>query len=149
MHNIASTLSIAQVLNPQTITASALSSGNIDMQGAETLAVVLLVGNISEALDGSHKIDVKIEHADDDGTGSPAAYGACTDSDVLNASGLVSGVFLTVDSNTEEQKRHVVEYIGGKRFVKVTATPTGLSTGGPVAMLALKGNLTQRPVSNS
>jgi len=149
MHTIISNHGIEQALMPQTIQGSALNSGNIDMQGAESLAIVFLVGNISETLSGSAKIDVKIEHADDDGAGSPGAYAACTDEDVLNFTGLTSGIFLSIDANTKEQKRHVIEYRGGKRFVKVTATPTGLSTGGPVAILALKGNLNQKPVSNT
>lgn len=149
MHNIVNNIGISQVIMPRTITSSALNSGNIDLQGAEALCVVLLVGDIAEALDGSHKIDVKIEHADDDGTGSPGSYGACADADVLNFSGLSSGVFLTIDAAGKEQKRHAIGYVGGKRFVKVTATPTGLSTGGAIAMLALTGNLNQLPVANT
>ncbi len=149
MHDIVNNLALTQVLTPQTIQGSALNSGNIDMQGAETLAVVVMVGNIADTLDASHRIDVKIEHADDDGTGAPGSYAACADADVLNATGLSSGIFVSVDSAGEEQKRHVIGYRGGKRFVKVTATPVSLSTGGAIAMLAIKGNLSSLPVTNS
>ena len=34
-------------------------------------------------------------------------------------------------------------------FVKVTATPTGLTDGGPIALLGLKANLSQLPANNS
>jgi len=149
MHNITSNVSISQVLSPQTIQASALNSGNIDTRGADSVSVVLLVGDIADTLSGSVRIDVKIEHADDDGTGSPGAYTACTDEDVLNFTGLSSGQFLSVDAGTKELKRYAIDYRGGKRFVKVTATPVSLSTGGPIAMLALKANLTQKPANNS
>jgi hypothetical protein len=149
MHNIVNNIGVAQALMPQTINTVALNSGNLDMQGAEALAVVLLVGDVSETLDASHRIDVKIEHADDNGSGAPGSYAACTDDDVLNFTGLTSGLFLSVDTGSKEQKRHVIGYVGGKRFVKVTATPTGLTTGGAIAMLALKGNLNQLPVVNS
>jgi len=149
MHNISNNIGIEQSLAPQTIQAVALNSGNIDCQGAEDLAVALLVGDIADTLSGSVRIDVKIEHADDDGTGSPGAYAACTDDDVLNATGLVSGVFLSIDAAGKEQKRHVIGYRGGRRFVKVTATPVSLATGGPIAMLALKGSLNQLPVANT
>lgn len=149
MHDLVNTLSIIQCLQPQTIQGSALHSGNIDMQGCEALAVVILLGDIADSLDADNRIDVKIEHADDDGTGSPAAYGACTDDDVLNFTGLSSGKFVAIDASGKEQKRHVIGYRGGKRFVKVTATPVSLSTGGPIAMLALKGNLSQVPQSNT
>ena len=149
MHDLVNSLSFNQVLMPQVIQASALDTGNIDMQGCDTLAVTLLVGNITDTLDGTHRIDVKIEHADDDGTGAPGAYAACIDTDVINFANLSSGKFLAIDSSTKEQKRHVIGYTGGKRFVKVTATPVTLSTGGPIAMLALKGALHQKPAANT
>ncbi|MBL8712277.1 MAG: hypothetical protein JNM12_05210 [Alphaproteobacteria bacterium] len=149
MHDLINTLSIQQTLRPQTVQGSALNSGNIDMQGAEALAIVVLVGDIADALDTSHRIDLKIEHAEDDGTGAPASYAACTDDDVLNFTGLTSGIFMAVDGSGDEQKRHVIGYRGGKRFVKVTATPVSLSTGGPIAMLAIKGNLSSLPVANT
>lgn len=149
MHDIISNIAVAQVLAPQTIQASALTSGNIDCQGSETLAVAVLVGNISDTLDASNRIDLKIEHADDDGTGSPGSYASCTDDDVLNATGLSSGIFMSLDANGKENARHVIGYRGGKRFVKVTATPVSIETGGPIAMVALKGNATSKPVSNA
>lgn len=149
MHDIISNIAVAQVLAPQTIQASALHSGNIDMQGCETLAVAVLVGNITDTLDSSNRIDLKIEHADDDGTGSPAAYGACADEDVLNATGLSSGIFATLNDSAKKNARHVIGYRGGKRFVRVTATPVSLETGGPIAMVALKGNTASKPVSNA
>jgi hypothetical protein len=149
MHNIVNNIGIAQALMPQTIQASSLNSGNIDMQGCETLAVVLLVGDIADTLDATHRIDVKIEHADDDGTGVPGSYAACTDEDVLNFASLSSGVFLSIDATGKEQKRHAIGYRGGRRFVKVTATPVSLTTGGAIAMLALKGNTSQKPVANT
>jgi|GEM_PF-1194313 len=149
MHNIVDNLKLEQALMPQTITTTALTSGNLDMLGVETLAVAVMVGNISETLSASAKVDLKIEHADDNGSGAPGTYVACTDMDVANFANLSSGLFLSINDNTKEQKRYVVEYRGAKRFVKITATPTGLTTGGAIAMLSLKGNVSQKPVSNS
>jgi len=149
MHNIVNNIGVAQVLSPQTIQGSALNTGNIDMQGVEALSVVILVGNIVDVLDSTHRIDLKIEHADDDGTGSPAAYAACTDDHVLNFTGLAAGLFQSVNSNSLELRRFVIDYRGGLRFVKVTATPVTLTTGGPIAMLALKGLPHERPVDNT
>lgn len=148
MHNPLHNETIEQSLAPQTIQATALNSGNIDMQGHETLAVAIMVGNIADTLSGSVKVDIKIEHADDNGSGAPGTYSACVDDDVLNYSGLVSGTFLTLDSNTKKSKRYVIGYRGGKRFVKVTAIPASLATGGPIAMLALKGQPAQKPALN-
>ena len=149
MHDLTNNILITQALAPQTIQGSALNSGNIDMQGAETLAVVVAVGNIVDTLDADNRIDLTIEHADDNGTGAPGSYAACTDEDVLNASGLIAGKFLAVSDAALENKRHVIGYRGGKRFVRVTATPVSLATGGPIAMLALKGLASHTPVSNA
>lgn len=149
MHDLVNNIGIEQSLMPQTIQASALNTSDIDTQGAEALAVVLLVGDIADTLSSSVRIDVKIEHADDDGTGSPDSYTDCVDADVLNFTGLSSGQFLSIDTSGEEQKRYMIGYRGGKRFVKVTATPVSLSTGGAVAFMTLKGNLGQLPVDNT
>lgn len=149
MHDIVSNISIIQAAMPQTIQAAAVTTGNIDCQGAENLSVAVLVGAIADTLGPSNRIDLKIEHADDDGTGNPAAYAACADADVLNFSGLIAGVFLSLDAAGKKQKRHVVAYRGGKRFVKVTATPVAIATGGPIAMVALKGGLSQKPAINA
>lgn len=147
MHDLLNSLGIAQVIAPQTVQAAPVNSGAIDMQGCESLAVIVAVGNIADTLDSTHRIDVKIEHADDNGAGAPGAFAACTDADVLAANGLADGMFLRIDAANLKNKRHVIGYSGNKRFVKVTATPVSLATGGPLAVIALKGNLAQRPTA--
>ncbi|MBI1215675.1 MAG: hypothetical protein GC185_07645 [Alphaproteobacteria bacterium] len=150
MHDITSNIGITQCLAPQTIDSSALDSGSIDMQGADCAAVAVFIGAMGDTLSGSARIDLKIEHADDDGAGAPGSFAACTDEDVLNFTGLdASGIFESVDADAKAQKRYVVGYRGGKRFIKVTATPTGLSSGGPVAMACLTGAPHEAPVDNS
>jgi hypothetical protein len=149
MRDIVNNTGFVQVMNPQTVQAAALNSGNIDLQGADALAVAVLVGNIADTLSGSVRLDLKIEHAEDDGTGAPASYANCTDEDVLNYSGLAAGVFKSLTANTDKNKRYVIGYRGGRRFVRVTATPVSLATGGAVAMLALKGESTQKPANNA
>lgn len=146
MHDILSNIAITQVAAPQEIKAAAVTSGPIDTQGADALAVAVLLGAFGDTLAAGKRVDLKIEHAEDDGSGAPAAYSPCTDDDVTGSEGLSSGIFAVVDANAEAEKRYVIGYRGGKRFVKVTATPTGLSTGGTIAMLALAGNLAQKPV---
>lgn len=150
LHDLISNVQVEQVLAPQTIQAAALNTGNIDTRGSGTVAVVLAVGNIVDTLTGSLRVDVKIEHADDDGTGNPSAYTACTDDDVLNFTGLTgTGIFLSLDAAGKKSKRYVIGYKGTKRFVKVTATPVSVVTGGPVAMLAMKGRTSMSPVNNA
>lgn len=145
MHDLINSLAVIQAIAPQTLLATPVTGSAIDMQGAESLAVIVAVGAIGDTLDASNRIDVKIEHADDDGSGNAGAYAACTDADVLRAASLNNGVFLSIDTAAKTGKRHAIAYQGGKRFVRVVATPVSLETGGPVAVLAIKGNLAQKP----
>ncbi len=149
IHDIVNNVLLEQSLTPQTIQASALNSGNIDCRAFGAVAIAVLVGNIADTLGASNRFDLKIEHADDDGTGNPGSYSACADDDVLNYSSLAAGVFLAVNANAMKSKRYIIGYRGGKRFVKVTATPVSLATGGPIAIATLKGLAAQKPVANT
>lgn len=149
MRDLLNNVKTEQALKPQTIQASALNSGNIDLQGFDSLAVVVAVGQIADTLGASNRLDLKIEHAEDDGTGAPGAYAACTDEDVIGATGLAAGLFMSVNADTKDNARYAVGYRGGRRFVKVTATPVSLATGGPVAMIALKGHPAAAPAVNA
>jgi hypothetical protein len=149
MHDIVNNIGVTQLLMPQTIHSSELDTGSIDTQGADIQSIVVLVGNITDTLSGSVRVDLSIQHADDDGTGNPTAFAACVDANVLNFSGLTSGIFASVNASGLAEKRYVIDYIGGLRFVKVIATPVGLTNGGPIAMLGLKGNLHEMPAVNS
>lgn len=145
MHDLINSLAVIQAISPQTLLATPVVGTAIDMQGAESLAVVVSVGAIGDTLDASNRIDVKIEHADDDGSGNAGTYAACTDADVLRAANLTNGVFLSIDAAGKAGKQYAIAYTGGKRFVRVTATPVSLESGGPLAVLAFKGNLAQKP----
>lgn len=144
MHDLINSLVITQASAPQVIDTTPVATGNIDMQGAESLLIVAAIGDIEETLGPSARIDLKIEHAEDN-DGSPAAYTACGLEDILGVETITDGIFASVNDDAKENKRHLVAYRGGRRFVRVTATPTGLTDGGAIALLAIKGNLAQRP----
>lgn len=144
MHDLINSLAVIQAVAPQTVLSAPVTGAAIDMQGAENLAFIVAVGAVGDTLDADNRIDVKIEHADDDGSGNAGAYAACGDADVLGASGLANGVFLSIDAAGKTNKRHTLAYQGGKRFVRVSATPVSLESGGAVAVLAIKGNLAQK-----
>lgn len=147
MKDIYNNVAVVQALTPATVQAAAVNSGNIDMQGYNSLTVVVAVGAIVTALTATEKLALTIEHADDDGTGAPAAYAACADADVLGFTGLVDGLFKTLNADTMDSKTYPIGYVGGKRFVKVTVTPTSITTGGPVGITALKGHPSFAPVT--
>ncbi|MDP2204755.1 MAG: hypothetical protein Q8K65_00445 [Alphaproteobacteria bacterium] len=148
MHDIIHNIGLSQVAAPQVMTSAPVTGAVIDTQGIGTLAVAVLLGAAADTLGVAVYIDLKIEHADDDGTGNPAAFTPCTDADVLPDMTLSSGVFKRIDSNAEANMRYALEYRGEKRFVKVSAVPAGLEDGAPIAMIALCGNPAQKPVDN-
>ncbi len=80
---------------------------------------------------------MKLEHSDDDSTYSNVAL-----ADVLGPSSVSSGV---VASSTTDQTFLEVGYVGGKRYIRVTLVPTGLSNGGPVAAWVVKGHPRHAP----
>lgn len=149
MHDIIHNIGVSQIAAPQTVTSGPIVSETIDMQGIGALAVAVMLGDTADTLGPSVYLDLKIEHADDNGAGAPAAFAACQGSDVKPDMALSNGVFKRVDSNAEADMRYAVEYSGGKRFVRITAVPQGLTEGIQVAMLALAANAAQKPVDNA
>ena len=135
-----------RALQIQTITGSPLNTGDVDLAGYYSAQVVVDFGDIDEmgtSPVGSAKIDIKLEHADDDGTGAAGAYAnvAAADIDGLTPS---SGVVATVTTDANEV---VFGYVGSRRFVRVTLTPTALTIGGPVGVWAMDGHAHLAPVT--
>ena len=140
-NNIAHAVAVA----PQTIAGSNLVSGNIDLAGFNAAEVVAYLGDIDELGGsplGAAKLEVKLEHADDDGTGSPGAYANVGLADVLGPSAVTAGI---VASTTGDGNFLEVGYLGDKRFLRVTLVPTALTNGGPVSAWIAKGSPRHAP----
>lgn len=135
---------------PVVITSSDVTTGDVDLQGYNSALLLVHVGAIVDALDASNKIALKLEHADDDGTGIADSYTDVTDDDVLsNLEAISSGIFKTLDADTDDSKLYAIGYTGGKRFIKLTAVPTSIGTGGPIGITVLKGHPAQLPVTQN
>lgn len=145
MHDLIHSLAVSQLIPPQRIAVATIASQTVDMQGAESLMLVVGVSSFADALDADCRVDYQLQHADDDGTGQPGAFADCTDADIDGFAGLNGGVFLKVDDADKALKSYKLAYIGVKRFVKVIVAPHALTTGGYTNVLAVKGNLAQRP----
>ncbi|MFQ5954715.1 MAG: hypothetical protein ACE5JZ_06610 [Kiloniellales bacterium] len=140
-NNIAHAVAVA----PQVISGSNLTSGNIDLQDFNSAEVVAFLGDIDElggSPVGAAKLEMKLEHADDDGTGSPGTYANVALADVLGPTSVSSGI---VASTTTDQNILAVGYVGEKRFIRVTLVPTGLTNGGPVSAWVTKGHPRHAP----
>lgn len=149
MQDLNSNVAPVHAIAAQTISqgGGALVSGNIDLAGFNAAQVVVHYGDIDEmgaSPQGSAQIAVKLEHADDDGAGAPDSYANVTDADVTGASGVAAGVVATVVSDLVPT---TAGYVGGKRFLRITLTPTGLTNGGPAGVIVNKGHPRHAPVS--
>ncbi len=136
-----------RALQIQTITGSPLNSGDVDLAGYYSAQVVVDFGDIDEmgtSPEGSAKIDIKLEHADDDGTGAAGVYAEVALADVIGPGSVTSGV---VASPTTDASVVRFGYVGGRRFIKVTLTPTGLTNGGPVGAWVEKSRPRHAPVA--
>ena len=138
-----SKLSVVHGIDAQVINTGggAKNSGDIDLQGFDSALILFNTGaNGGDTLSGTNKFTVKVEHADDDGTGSAGAYSDCDSSDIIGVTP-VAGVVVTIDDAAEDQASYAVVYIGDKRFVKITITPNGtLTNGNPCSVNIVKGH---------
>ena len=128
----------------QTITDTALQSGDIDLGGFNAAEVFVDFGTV-EGLSGSPSgvVAVKLEHAEDGGGGTPGTYAEVAVTDVLGPTSVAGGVVATVTAEGVAR----VGYLGGRRFLRVTLTPTGLGSGGPAGAWVLNGRPRHGPVA--
>jgi hypothetical protein len=148
MQDLNSNLAPVQALAARTIntTSGALVSGNVDLAGFNAAQIVVHFGEIIEmgaSPLGSAQIAFKLEHADDNGSGAPGTYANVTDADVSGVSGIAAGVVASPNSDLVPV---TVGYVGDKRFLRATLTPTGLTSGGPVGVIVNRGHPRHAPV---
>lgn len=126
----------AQVLNPINSTATKTSS-TIDTQGFNALSVVFALGLSADTLSGSVYWTLTLQHSDDGSTFTPVAATDCS-----------SGTYtIAVNATTADRQAYSIGYLGTKRYVQATATPTGSTPSGmPIGIVALKGSAGYRPV---
>lgn len=136
MRDIYGNILVTQISNPATSNTTRTSSA-VDLQGFNSLSMLVSLGQSGDTLSGSVYWTIKITHSNDDSTYTDAAA-----ADI--SAGAASVV---VNATTLDKTTYGFGYIGSKRYVKAVATPTGTHTNGtPMAMLALRGNAAYSPV---
>lgn len=137
MYNI---FNVQQVIDPANTTTD-VDSDAVDLQGYEGVLLAVAVGESGDSLSGTVKIELEVEHADDDGTGSPGAWTDVADDDLLNfVAGTNDGCFAVIDAAAEDDAVYTTSYIGTKRYVRVVANLVGShSNGTPIGAIAVKG----------
>lgn len=117
-------------LKLQEITSDTTTVGEeIDMDEFESLEMVIQAGTLT---DGT--FDVLVEEALDDGTGSPGAFSAVADADLL---GTEAGAQLVA---ADDDKTTKIGYLGQERFVRLSIVSTGTTSGGFLSAVGIKSH---------
>lgn len=149
MRDLHNNVAPVQALPAQTISqgTGALNTGAVDLGGFSGAQVVVHYGEIDEmgaSPLGGAQIAIKLEHADDNGSGAPGTFVNATGADVTGVASVAAGVVATVTSDLVPTS---FGYVGDKRYVRVTLTPTGLTSGGPAGVIVNKGHPRHAPAA--
>jgi len=112
-------IKVTSAFNYAARTASANGTNIIDMQGFGACSFVVQLATVTTA-DSSNLFTFTITHGDDS-TLSDAAT-------VTAALGLLGSNLVINDAATQSNMRGIMGYVGGKRYVRLVATETGIAS---------------------
>lgn len=127
-------VSSAQTLAPSTYSADQTGS-QVDLANFASAYVIINAGTHT---DGTH--DFTVEEAADDGTGSPDTWASVDSGDLVGSTPTIDG------SNSNADQTHEIGYTGSKRFLRITTTTSGTTTGAAYGVLVVRGNARKQPV---
>ncbi len=128
VHNIGTDTALA----PQVITTSAVNGAIIDLLGFNSVAFAVTAGTITDGT--SYTASLTEGDAADLSGGNAVAV-----ADVLGT--------LPVFAATDDNLTRRCGYVGTKRYVRLTLTPAGATSGGTFSAVAIKGHPASAPVS--
>lgn len=145
MKDLHSNIKPVSVLHAIVVDATG-NSGDIDLAGFNSAEFIIDAGvDAGTGLSASHNLVFTLQHADDNGSGAADTYGDIAAGDVLGVTP-ASNVVLTIDSTDEDNTLYRFGYVGGKRFVKLTWTETGIVSM-PMSIMVIKGSPLDAPTS--
>ena len=115
---------------------TAQASQIIDRQGYRSLTFVILTGSVADA---DATFAVTMTHGDDSGLSDSAAVAT---TDIVGTLALAGFQF---DDDNETRK---IGYVGGKRYVRLTITPSANASAALLAAVAILGNPMLAPTIN-
>lgn len=139
MRDLSSLISPVVAIVPQVATNSdtAIVGEIIDRKGYDSLTIIIALGTLTDA---NVTAAVTLEHGDDSGL-SDTAVPAAVD--------LVGTPTLAGFQYDDDKECRKIGYIGTKRYVRVTVTPTGNNSGAlPVSAIGLRGSPQASPTAN-
>ena len=143
MQDLKNNIGVVQSLAPAERSSDANGTG-VDLQGFESATVVIDMGAEGITLSTTNKIEIELEHSDDDSTYTDVTSSA----DVIGATPDSSGVIATFDANGEAPAIASVGYIGGKRYIRAVANFSGThGATTPLSVSVIKSHARSNPVS--
>ena len=117
----------------------------IDSQGFSSVMHVVNVGAPGITFSTSNKVDIELEHSDDNSTFTDVT----SNTDVTGGTGDSSGVFQTIDANGDCNKVYAIGYVGGKRYSRVVLNFSGThGTGTIFGVVGVKGHPLHGPAAS-
>jgi hypothetical protein len=113
----------------------------IDLLGFDGAKLLIQVGAGGITFSSSNKIEFKVTHSDDDSTYTAVAAGDVLLGTNADSSVGTGGIVKSLVAAHATPDVTSIEYIGGKRYLKVLADFSGThGTGTPIAVTVLKGH---------
>lgn len=131
MKDLYNNIEVESVLDPIAFDTTAVYT-DIDLQGFNSACLLVHVG-LDASMDASNKIVFTLKDSADGTT-----YTAVETDDMLELT-VASGVVLTIDAATEDNTLYKLGYVGGKRYLELTATVTG-TVDPPISIVLIKGH---------
>lgn len=136
MRDLHNNIKTSRAISPVVITDdTAAVSEIIDTRGYDSLEFVIATGTLADA---DATFTVLIEDGDDSGLSDNAAV---SDDFLLGTESDASFTF----SDDDTVKK--IGYVGNKRYVRLTITPTNNTGNAPVSAVAVQGHASMAPVT--
>jgi hypothetical protein len=137
MQDLMNNITVARAIAPVSVSDNtAQVSQIIDRQGYDSLTFAIATGSLADA---DATFAVLVEHGDDSGLSDAAAV---ADADLLGTEALAGFTF--ADDNATRK----IGYVGGKRYVRLTITPSGNASAALIAASAILGHPNVAPTPN-
>src|SRR5690554_3970314 len=139
MKDLYTHLDLEQVIAPvNVLDATVPTAVEVDLVDFNS-AVIEVTHGAKEAGDAG-TITMKLEHADDDGTGSAGDFTSVAAADMLGVTP-ADGIVLTLAGGAVAAAIHKFGYVGGKRFLKFTIAEADDNAAGTImAVTVIKGH---------
>ena len=153
MRDLHNNIKVTPLLDPIVVnnTSEGTPANGVDVRDFQACELIAILGATGDTLSGSVKIELILKESDDDST-----YTIVTDAnDVLvGADGIStapdsSGIFATIDANTEDERQFRIGYRGNMRYAMIIASLTGTHTNGtPMSIIAVQHIANIRPATD-